>query len=139
MANPFQLSEASTIAIHSMILIANSGSPVNANQIAERSGTSRHHVSKVLQQLSKNGLIRSYRGPAGGFLLNEKPEKISLLEVFESIEGKIRDPECPLEDKICPYDKCFLNGIISRMTKDFRKYLANELLDKYIIKKEDRK
>ncbi len=132
MSNPFQLSEASSIAIHSMILIAQSDKPLNANQIADRSGTSKHHVAKVLQQLSRGGLLDSFRGPKGGFVLKKDPAVINFLTIYEIIEGEILEVTCPMNKKICPFDKCIMDGIISRITREFKSYLREQCLDQYL-------
>ena len=67
MAKIFSLSEAASIAIHSMVLIARSDKMMNVVKIAERTGSSKHHVAKVLQRLVKEDYLSSVRGPHGGF------------------------------------------------------------------------
>ena len=81
------MSEAASIGIHSIVLIARAENGINAVKIAETTGLSKNHISKVLQRLVKNDLLKSVRGPAGGFTLKKPPENISLLDVYESIEG----------------------------------------------------
>jgi DNA-binding IscR family transcriptional regulator len=51
MAKIFSMSDAASIAIHSMVLIARSENGINAVRIAEISGFSKNHISKVLQRL----------------------------------------------------------------------------------------
>ena len=45
------------------------------------------YLLKILQQMVKTNLLRSKRGPRGGFTLARSPKKITLLEVIESVEG----------------------------------------------------
>ena len=66
MSKIVSLSEAASIAIHGMILVARSDKLVNVNKIAEINTSSRHHVAKVFQRLVKEGFINSNRGPSGG-------------------------------------------------------------------------
>jgi Rrf2 family protein len=117
-----------------MIIIAKSKSKefVNVIEIADRLKSSRHHVAKVMQRLVKDGYLNSFRGPTGGFTLKIPPEKITLLEIFESIEGKIVIGTCPLDHPVCPFDKCIFNNVTRKMTQDFVDYLKNELLINYI-------
>ena len=61
------LSEAGSIAIHSMVLIARSKEIMNVINIAKATEASKHHVAKVLQRLVKEGYLTSNRGPKGGF------------------------------------------------------------------------
>jgi Rrf2 family protein len=132
MSKIINLSEAASIALHAMIIIARSKDPINADKIAEIIGSSRHHVAKVMQRLIKGGYIASTRGPAGGFYLVKDKRKITLLEVYESIEGKIIASNCPVDKPVCSFDKCFVNNITYKMTLDFKNYLKSQTLSEYI-------
>lgn len=132
MAKIFSLSEAASIAIHSMVLIARSEKMMNVVKIAERTGSSKHHVAKVLQRLVKEDYLSSVRGPHGGFKLLKAPEDITLLEIYETIEGHLNVSECPMENPICPFEKCILGNVVSDMTAKFREYLSENTLDRYI-------
>jgi Rrf2 family protein len=134
MSKIISLSEAASIGIHSMILITNSKGNLNVSHIAEITHSSRHHVAKVLQRMVKEGFLESNRGPNGGFQLKKKPEKISLLDIFEAIEGKIQESGCLSDNPICPFDKCLMGNIINRMTLEFRDYLENQKLSDYKLK-----
>lgn len=126
------LSEAASIALHGIILVAKSEKLINVVQIAEATSSSKHHVAKVFQRLVKEKFINSHRGPTGGFSLNKKPEDITLLEIYESIEGKIEMNECPLDKQICSFEKCILNNITKEMTMQYQKYLESQTLDMYL-------
>jgi len=132
MAKIFSLSEAASIAIHSMVLIARSEKMMNVVKIAERTGSSKHHVAKVLQRLVKEDYLSSVRGPHGGFKLLKAPGDITLLEIYETIEGHLNVSECPMENPICPFEKCILGNVVSDMTAKFREYLNENTLDRYL-------
>jgi Rrf2 family protein len=132
MSKIFTLSEAASIAIHGMVLIARNGEGINAVKIAEQTGLSKNHISKVLQRLVKNDLLKSVRGPLGGFTLKKKPEAISLLNIYETIEGSLDVTDCPFDYSICAFDKCLMGNVINRMTLDFRKYLSGQTLKDYL-------
>lgn len=132
MAKLFSLSEASSIAIHAMILVAKSEGVINVNKIAETTHTSRHHVAKVMQRLVKEGLIRSSRGPSGGFVLKKEADQISFLNIYESIEGKIEIAHCLFEAPVCPFDQCVMNNITAKISKEFMNYLEKQTLNLFI-------
>ncbi len=135
MAKIVNISEAVSIALHSMVLVAKARSrQMNATIIADITGSSKYHVSKVLQKLVKDGFLSSQRGPLGGFELTRTPEEITLLQVFESIEGKIVISRCPL-NKACPFGDCIFEDLTMRMTEQFRDYLNDHTLAHYIDKK----
>lgn len=132
MSKIVSLSEAASIALHGMILIARQKEGMNVTKIAEQTSTSKHHVAKVMQRLVKSGYLTSHRGPNGGFELKVPTEKINFLDVYETIEGKIEINTCPMDKPVCPFDKCILNNVTSKMSKEFREYLSSQTLDQYI-------
>jgi len=132
MAKVFTLSEAASIALHGIILIAQEKGGLNVLKIAERTDTSKHHVAKVMQRLVKAGYLSSQRGPSGGFVLRRDPKEIHFLEIYEVIEGPIEVGECPMDKQICPFDQCIMNNVTSKMTLDFKDYLKNQTVDKYL-------
>ena len=132
MSKVVSISEAASIALHGMILIARSQPSINVLQIAEKTGASRHHVAKIMQRLAKSNFLHSHRGPSGGFTLKKDPEDISFLEIYEAIEGNIDITPCPLDKQICPFDKCIMNNVTNKMTIQFKDHLKKQTLDQYI-------
>jgi len=126
------LSEAASIALHGMILVAQSDKMINVVQISEMTTSSKHHVAKVFQRLVKEKFIESHRGPSGGFTMKRNPAEITLLEIYEAIEGKIEILACPIEKQICPFDKCILNSVTRDMTLQYRDYLQGQTLAMYL-------
>jgi len=61
--------------------------PIMARQIAQAHQIPLEYLLKILQQLSRSGVIQGIRGPRGGFLLSQKAEDITLLQVIEAVEG----------------------------------------------------
>ena len=132
MSSVFNLSEASSIALHSMVMVASTEGKTNVNRIAERLNFSKHHVAKVMQRLVKVGILSSNSGPTGGFSLAKKPEQISLLDIYEAIEGPMVNYKCPLGYSECAFEKCILGTIAHDMNNNFKKYLADHNLKYYI-------
>jgi Rrf2 family protein len=128
----FALSEAASIAIHSMVLIARSDKSLNVIRIAETTGFSKNHIAKVLQRLVKNDLLKSVRGPAGGFTLRKAPVEVTLLEVYESIEGQMEIKDCPLTYEICNFEQCVMGNVVNKMTLEFKKFLQQQTLKNYL-------
>lgn len=126
------LTEGASIALHGMIIVAKSGGRANVIQIAEITSSSKHHVAKIFQRLVKDNFLDSHRGPSGGFSLKKDPAEITLLDIYESIEGKIEASACPHEKHICPFDKCIMDNVTSKMTNDFKKHLQQHSLADYL-------
>ncbi len=132
MSKVVNFSDAASIGIHSMILIAQSKNPINAIQLSEKINYSRHHIAKVLQRLVKDGYLSSYRGPKGGFLLKKDASNILLYDIYRSIEGEVDYNECSLNQHTCPFNKCIRKSIINKLTKEFEDYMKNYTLQDYL-------
>ena len=132
MAHVIQFSEAAFIALHGMVIVANSDELVNVVKISERLNSSKHHVAKVMQRLVKDGYLHSHRGPTGGFALKMPADKITLLELYESIEGKIEIGDCPMDNPVCPFGKCIFNNVTSKLTRDFVEYMQSQTLKDFL-------
>ncbi|HOI31232.1 MAG: Rrf2 family transcriptional regulator [Bacteroidales bacterium] len=126
------LTEAASIALHGMIIVAKAEKMANVIHIAELTGSSKHHVAKIFQRLVKDNFLESHRGPSGGFTLKKNPKEISLLEIYESIEGKIEVTTCPLDKHICPFEMCIMDNVTHKMTVDFREHLRSHTLQDYL-------
>ena len=63
--------------------------PILSQQISEEYKIPRDYLLKILKKLIKANILRSIRGPHGGFVLIRDVSKISLLEIIEAIEGPL--------------------------------------------------
>ena len=131
MSKIVHLSEAASLAIHAMVIIARADKIVNVQSIAQATGSSKNHLAKVMQRLVKDGLVKSTRGPSGGFELNKEPFEISILDVYQSIEGPVQHGGCPVDKQICPFNKCLVGGIIDNVSMQIKEYLAEQKLSNY--------
>jgi Rrf2 family protein len=132
MANIVQFSEASSLGIHAMVIIAKAKTIMNATTIANMTCASRNHLAKVMLILVKNGYVKSLRGPSGGFLLAKNPTEISLLDIYETIEGKLEITSCAANNTVCPFDKCIVDNLVQKVTKEIKTYLSSKTLNDYI-------
>ena len=115
MSRLVRISEAASLALHTMALMAQESEHQFANhEIAERLGASKHHLAKVMQRLTKGGLVGSMRGPGGGFHLLRPADEITLLEIYESMEGPLVQEGCLLTPNLCPPDRICLLGDLFR-------------------------
>jgi Rrf2 family protein len=132
MARVIQFSEAASIAIHAMVLIGRSNKMINVNVITESTAASKNHLAKVMQRLVKDNFVKSTRGPSGGFVLNKKAEEITLLDIYQSMEGPITTEGCPMDRPVCAFDKCLMGGIIHKLSMEFKEYLQSQTLADYL-------
>lgn len=133
MSGVINLSEMVSLALHSMVYIAGSDKKLlHAKEIAEATGASEAHLVKVLQRLVKVNFLSSVRGPKGGFALGKLPEEITLLDIFEAIEGPLNIEGCPMNNKVCAFNACILGGVPEKVSKEFKDYLETQRLSDLI-------
>ncbi len=72
-----------------------------ATEVARQTHVSLPTVSKLLKALAKAGLVRSFRGPQGGYTLARQPEQISAAQIIDAIEGPVAITKCSLENSDC--------------------------------------
>lgn len=77
------------------------GSVHTAADLAERTHLSRPTVAKLLKQFVRGGLLTSYRGAHGGYLLARAPEEISAVDIIDTVEGPLAMTECSLAHDQC--------------------------------------
>ncbi len=61
---------------------------LSVSQIAKKEGISVAYLEQILNSLKKKGLVKSVRGPQGGYILSKKPSDISLESLFYILEDK---------------------------------------------------
>jgi Rrf2 family protein len=129
MADILKISDATALALHSMAHLATTeNAHATTSEIAEIFEASKHHLAKVHQRLSKAGLIVSHRGPSGGVGLAKDPSKITLLEIYEAMEGKMICNPCLFAKKQCPRNDCVLGRLLPGLARQVRDYFNETTL-----------
>ncbi len=119
-----KISEAASLALHTAtMLAANADRVMTTAEMARTLDVSENHLSKVLQRLTKAGLVRSIRGPSGGYALAKPAAQVTLLDVYEAIEGPMRPAGCLLTRQVCG-GHCILGGLLQSVNKQIRDYFA---------------
>lgn len=91
-------------AIRAMIFIAQKtkdGNKVGIKEIAKGIDSPEHFIAKILQELSRKGLLKSAKGPHGGFYLDDEALGCSLADIVKVIDGEQLFTSCGLGLKQC--------------------------------------
>jgi len=122
------ISDAASLALHAMAVFASEPEErFSTRSLANSLGVSGHHLSKVLQRLSRAGFVSSFRGPTGGFRISPGWETICLLDIYEVIEGPFQPANCLLPKPVCQ-GKCILGGLLGEINSRIRESLENTRL-----------
>jgi len=118
--------------------------PVPIKEISERQDVSVAYLEQILNKLRNSGLIKSIKGPGGGYLLNRKPEDISIGDILKELEGPVAITSCLDPHEGCVrVDRCVtymlwkslgekIEGFLDTVT--LKDLLAGTLLDKGVKK-----
>ena len=100
--------------------------PLTVNHIARAEGIPPGYLSKLFQTLAKAGLIRALKGRHKGYVFAKPAEKITLLEIFETIEGHALFEECLLKHCNCggTPENCRIFGKWKESTNEMKNFLS---------------
>lgn len=128
------ISQTTEYALRAVVwLAANPEKPLTAQQIAEATRVPAGYLAKVLQGLSRAGLLHSQRGLGGGFTLARMPDDLTVWEVVQAVDPLKRIHECPLGfeahgHELCPLHKQ-LDETIALIEQSFTQCKISKLID----------
>jgi len=126
------ITEMVSLALHSMVIIADSKKDiVNVKEISAATGCSEAHLVKVLQRLVRAGFLYSIRGPKGGFGLSKAPDEVTLLDIYQVIEGPLNLVGCPTNHRTCSFKSCIFGGVPEKLNRDFIEYLSSKKISDF--------
>ena len=102
------LAQKTRYALRSLLFLAEAGrsTPVQLARIAETQRVPPKYLELIMLDLKKAGLVKSARGPKGGYQLSRQPELISFGEVVRSMEGPIALVSCASVNHYAPCGDC---------------------------------
>ena len=96
-------------------------------------------LAKILQQLAKQKILSSSKGPHGGFSLLRDPRKITLLDIVNTIDGSDTFTSCIMHNGSCEgveKDKirCPLHQDYEKSRKELIKLFSNRTIQELVVK-----
>ena len=104
-----------------------SGRPDQVTMVEEISSAMRipkSFLAKILQKLTRKGLVRSLRGVNGGFLLQRRPKEISLLDVIKVFQKEVALNKCAVDNAACSIS---CSCVVHPVWVDLRKMIEDRL------------
>ena len=102
------ISQTAEYALRAIVFLAGQNqAPRTTVEIADATQVPVGYLAKVMQNLSRSGLVSSQRGLGGGFVLADAPEKLTVYAVVDAVDPIKRYPKCPLGlvehgKRLCP-------------------------------------
>ena len=99
-------------------------------------------LAKILQQLAKQKILISLKGPHGGFSLQRKPEKISLYDIVTTIDGDGLFTDCIIHNTKCgdvdnKHKECPVHNEYAEIRKKLIQYFKKTTIEDLVNKAKD--
>ncbi len=124
-----KLSTKGRYAVMAMVDLANAskGQPVALADIAERQEISLSYLEQLFAKLRRSGLVRSVRGPGGGYLLAHASEATRVADIIMAVDEPIRATRCASHSPVgCRVDKsrCLTHDLWEELGNQIHHYLS---------------
>jgi Rrf2 family transcriptional regulator, nitric oxide-sensitive transcriptional repressor len=92
-----KLSQTGEYALRAVVWLADhGGAPLTTAELSSGTCIPPGYLSKVMQTLARQDLVRTQRGPGGGFTLVRPPDELSILDVINAVDPLKPIERCPL-------------------------------------------
>jgi Rrf2 family transcriptional regulator, iron-sulfur cluster assembly transcription factor len=106
------------------------GEMTSIKNLTRRLGIPYHFLAKILQDLSRKGLLRSLKGPTGGFALALPPKEITLFHIVDAIDGTEFMQTCVLGFPTCSgTSPCSVHQTWGKLRDEIYQMLASKTVD----------
>lgn len=123
------LSQTGVYALQAVLRLAENGNGrTPASALADELGIPRNYLAKVLQRLARAGMLRSARGPRGGYALTSPPALLTVAQVVAPFEDFGTPTSCLLGGPCDPADPCAAHARRSAWTDAALKILNQTTL-----------
>jgi len=126
-----QVSRKVDYALRAMIYLATQepGKSCSTAEISGRQGVPRKFLEKIIQDLARGGLVKSRRGPGGGYSLTRLSHEISFQHVIEAVDGPIALNVCMDRRLSCDHlPRCTMVGVWSEVQRRVVEVFAHTTL-----------
>ena len=127
-----KLSTRGRYAVRAMLDLAlqSGGGPTMIKDISERQQISRLYLEQLFTRLKAAGLVRSVRGPRGGFMLTRPPREIRFSDIVQAMEGSMAPVECVDDTMLCSRaDSCVTRRVWAEVKEAMDEVLTATTLE----------
>lgn len=116
------------------LALAKKGNLVKISHISETQKISSKYLEQILMILNHAGFVTGVRGPKGGYKLSQSPSKIRIVDVIETIEGKIEAKACTLTKGSCTgvSGRCLTHDLWDELGRQIELFLGQISLEDII-------
>lgn len=111
-----------------------SSTPITLYNISERQSISLSYLEQLFVKLRKNNIVKSYKGPGGGYVLNKPSEQIAIAEIIKAVDEDMDARTCRGSKNCKDNGQCLTHDLWAGLTTELYNYLGKvtlkDLLDK---------
>lgn len=100
--------------------------PVTLSQISGRQGISLSYLEQLFTRLRKSGLVRSTRGPGGGYSLERLPEQLAVAEIISAVDEIVDTTRCSGSHNCQDGSRCLTHELWDELSRQIYGFL-NEI------------
>ena len=121
-----KLSTKGRYAVTAMFDIAlhNNEGPVSLSDISERQGISLSYLEQLFTRLRARGLVKSTRGPGGGYTLAVDSEQIAIADVIDAVDENVDATRCGGSANCQNHQRCLTHDLWENLSDQIRGYLT---------------
>ena len=125
-----QLTTKGRYAVTAMLDLASNDStrPVTLDMISQRQNISLSYLEQLFAKLRKASLVKSIRGPGGGYLLNVDPVDVTLTEIIEAVDENIDLRRCHGSKNCLRGKQCLSHHLWCEVSDQIRGFLSSRNL-----------
>jgi Rrf2 family iron-sulfur cluster assembly transcriptional regulator len=125
-----QLTTKGRYAVTAMLDLASNDSsrPVTLDMISQRQNISLSYLEQLFAKLRKASLVKSIRGPGGGYLLNVDPIEVTLTEIIEAVDENIDLRRCHGSKDCLRGTQCLSHHLWCEVSDQIRGFLSSRNL-----------
>ena len=129
-----QLTTKGRYAVTAMLDLASSKSakPVTLDMISQRQNISLSYLEQLFAKLRKASLVKSIRGPGGGYLLNVSAENVTLTQIIEAVDENIDLRRCHGLRNCLRGKQCLSHHLWCEVSDQIRGFLSTRNLQQVI-------
>ena len=129
-----QLTTKGRYAVTAMLALASNDSsrPVTLDMISQRQNISLSYLEQLFAKLRTASLVKSIRGPGGGYLLNVNPVDVTLTEIIEAVDENIDLRRCHGARNCLRGKQCLSHHLWCEVSDQIRGFLSSRNLQQVI-------
>ena len=134
------LSATCKYGIRAVIFIASKSDQkknTGLKEIAEELKIPQPYLAKILQVLARKKILHSSKGPHGGFYLKVPPDRLSLMDIIDAIDGRNFFDNCYVTGERCNFDmpddgRCVLHNDLRKEKESLERFFSSKTVEQLV-------